>query len=75
MTCEQIGKKMKITGLMSMQALCVKTRSCGDMYQAHPLRKGQILLKSSTLLLWGYVGQVLNTFQYFFQMFCEIFQF
>lgn len=46
--CEQIGKKMKNTGLMSMQALCVKTRSCGDMYQAHPLHKGQILLKSST---------------------------
>ena len=23
--CEQIGKKMKNTGLMSMQALCVRT--------------------------------------------------
>ena len=31
MTCEQVGKKMKNTGLMLMQALCVKTRSCGDM--------------------------------------------
>ena len=67
MTCEQIGKKMKNTGLMSIQALCVRTRSCGDVQQAYPLHKGQILLKSSTLLLWGYVGQVLSTFQYFFK--------
>ena len=65
MTCEETGKKLTNTDLMPMKALCIRTRSCGDVYQAHPLQKGQILLKSSTLLLLGYVGQVLNTFQYF----------
>ena len=31
MTCEETGKKITNTDLMPMKALCIRTRSCGDV--------------------------------------------